>query len=290
MKWWKKDCADADSLEMKELIRQWGWEGYGRLEAIRGMIGQRVTDKCQTFALQMDDGRPYPVELLSHDLGMTVPRLFNFCGFLSAKGLIEREAWESQKLISMPGLKKMADEYTSRVRTKSRHSPDQEQNRQEQITTEQNRLDNNRQEQKEFVEGLRRQVNRQLGDGGEEVLNLGDEDFRVWFSGVREIISEENCGRPNNPFTWVPTTGSFESDLRKLLTQLKDDEKMRILREAYNLLDGQMNWPKYVRLVILYTVRTSGRITVREPFKYALGMIRKPSAIASESADGILSG
>jgi hypothetical protein len=108
------------------MIDEWGWEWYGRYWAILGKIGMLVTESRQTFALQTNNGSPFPLKLLANDLGTTVERLENFLAYLSDNHLIDKKAWDEKRLIFCPKLKDRADEYTKKLLTKSRHSPEQE--------------------------------------------------------------------------------------------------------------------------------------------------------------------
>lgn len=126
MKWFKMDCDAQENLDMRKLIDEWGWDWYGRYWAILGKIGMLITEKRQTFALQTNDDRPFPVKLLANDLGTTVERLTAFCKFLADNRLIDTQAWNRRSLIYAPKLRERADEYTEKLRRKSRHSHSQE--------------------------------------------------------------------------------------------------------------------------------------------------------------------
>lgn len=144
MKWWKKPCDEANSVDMRELISMWGWDWYGRYDAIIGMVGQQVSDQRQTFALQMKDGRAYPLALLAKDLGTNVRRLTNFCRFLADRNLIDKQAWDRENLIFIPRLELLADEYIRKLRKKSRQTPDNV--RLEESRTEENKEDEKKRE------------------------------------------------------------------------------------------------------------------------------------------------
>jgi hypothetical protein len=126
MKWFKMDCDAQENLDMRKLVAEWGWDWYGRYHAIIGKVGMLVTEKRQTFALQTNNGEPFPVRLLADDLSTTVERLSTFCKYLADNRLIDKEAWDNKNLIFIPKLKERTDEYTARLGTKSRHCPDQE--------------------------------------------------------------------------------------------------------------------------------------------------------------------
>lgn len=126
MKWYKMDCDAQENLDMKKLVEDWGWEWYGRYWAILGKIGMLVTEKHQAFALQTNNGQPFPLKLLSDDLSTTVERLSDFCNYLADNHLIDKKVWYTKSLIFAPKLRERADEYTKKLLTKSRHSPEQE--------------------------------------------------------------------------------------------------------------------------------------------------------------------
>ena len=126
MKWYKMDCDAQENLDMRKMVDEWGWDWYGRYYAIVGKVGMLVTDKCQSFALQTNNGCPFPVRLLANDLGTNVERLSDFCQYLADNRLIDAEAWNTKKLIFIPKLRERADEYTKKLLTNSRHSPEQE--------------------------------------------------------------------------------------------------------------------------------------------------------------------
>jgi hypothetical protein len=124
MKWLKMDCDAQENLDMRKLVEDWGWDWYGRYWAILGKIGMLVTEKCQTFALQTNNGCPFPVKLLANDLSTNVERLSDFCRYLADNRLIDPEAWNDKKLIYVPKLRERADEYTRKLLTKSGDSPE----------------------------------------------------------------------------------------------------------------------------------------------------------------------
>ena len=129
MKWYKMDCDAQENIDMKKLIDEWGWDWYGRYWAILGKIGMLVNERQQTFALQTNNGSPFSIRLLSNELGTTVERLMDFCKYLSDNRLIDESAWVNKTLIYCPKLKDRADEYTKKLLTNSRQTPDQEQNK-----------------------------------------------------------------------------------------------------------------------------------------------------------------
>lgn len=121
------------------------------------------------------------------------------------------------------------------------------------------------------------------------VLRLHDPEFGAWTRRIQQLIAQENSDRRKNPFTWRPTAGSIESDLRGLIYRVSDELKTRILYEAYNILHEKLNWPNYVELAILYTMRTSRKTPIHSPYQFVISVLKKPAEIVSARSDGILS-
>jgi hypothetical protein len=120
------------------------------------------------------------------------------------------------------------------------------------------------------------------------VLRLYGPELSGWILGIKALIAQENQGRPRNPFDWRPTCGSFEQDMKNLIYKLGDDEKIRILHEAYNTLGERVNWPRYVELAIRYTIRTSEKLKIVSPFAFTMKVMRTPGEIVGSCADGRL--
>ncbi|MGB5873806.1 MAG: hypothetical protein WBH56_08775 [Bacteroidota bacterium] len=283
MKWFKLDCRFQDTLEIRELIAEWGMCGYGWLLTIYAKVGALVDEKRQTFDLTMPDGRPFPLRLLSKDLSTTVKRLSDFCGFLSAKGLIDTEAWRSKNRILVPQMAEWGHEYIRKVRKKSGQTPAQEQEGE----TEGEGERESEEEKNKNGDGLRRGGN---SSDGEPLLNLNEEEFQRWKGDIHRMIAAENASRPHNRFEWIPTASSQEVDFRMLLSALNDEDKLDILARARNALGDQGGWPQYVRLWILYTVKSSDKKRVEAPYKYIRTMLRFPEILAGEMKDGKLAG
>jgi len=130
------DCDAQDNLDLRIMIDDWGWDWYGRYWAILGKIGMLINEDNLTFALQTNNGRPFPVKQLSDDCSTTVERMTNFLNFLADNHLIDKKSWHEKNLIYSPKLEKRADEYTKKLLanrdklpTNSRHAPDQEEDK-----------------------------------------------------------------------------------------------------------------------------------------------------------------
>ena len=142
MKWWKMNCDLAESLEMRQMISEWGWDWYGRYITIIGKILRRVGEQTHESSLETDNGSPYPLKLLARDLGTNERRLSDFGDYLAKNDLIDREAWNVKKLIFMPNTEKLTDEYTRKLRRGSGQTPEQEERRREKNISEEKRENN----------------------------------------------------------------------------------------------------------------------------------------------------
>jgi hypothetical protein len=124
----------------------------------------------------------------------------------------------------------------------------------------------------------------------EFVLRLHNGEFEMFVQEIKTLIARENQHRTRNPFVWTPTaTGGIEADLRGLIYRMKDEDKLNILYAAYKTLGEKWNWAEYVKLAVKYTVKTSTKTPIREPFKFVMAILRKPGELSSAKADGRLS-
>lgn len=140
----------------------------------------------------------------------------------------------------------------------------------------------------------RRDQAKNLGElrDADFVLRLHDKEFKGWFEAQRRAIANENkCRRNGSPFTWDVHKGmNFESQMRALIYKLSDEEKLRILRESYKILNEKLNWPDYVELSIRYVLVASRKRRVESPFELTMHMLRRPGEIISARSDGLLAG
>lgn len=275
MKWFKLDADTYRNPDLRILRQKYGWEGFGRYIAILCMVAEQVHDDSMTFDLRINGGDPTPIALLADDLRMKTGHVVEMCGNLAALGLIDREAWESEKRIYVPNMAKRLDDTARKVRTLSGGSP---------ARTEQNR-----------IEQKRTSVKRGAAASGDALLNLdfvlrtSDDEFKMFVAQAQATINRENDTR-RQKFVWDTTTGGLEADLRKLIYKTPDDRKRSILTEAYTLLGEKINWPAYVLLAISYTVRSAQRVRINSAYKYTISMMSKPALLAGAHFDGGLRG
>ncbi|MEW6511865.1 MAG: hypothetical protein AB1428_13015 [Bacteroidota bacterium] len=155
-----------------------------------------------------------------------------------------------------------------------------------------NDLPNERSEKKLVVDAPRREPANTLRELKDQdfVLRLHDKEFTGWMASIKRLIAVENQGRPRNPFSWTPQTGSFESDMKSLIYKVPDGVKIDILTAAGNVLSEKLNWPDYCELAIKYTIRASQRKRIATPYGFCVAALKKPYEIVSARTDGILSG
>lgn len=122
------------------------------------------------------------------------------------------------------------------------------------------------------------------------VLRTYDDEFPPWTEKILRVIGAENRSRPQNGFTWKPTTKNVQQDLRGLMYGLNDDEKKSILWDAYNILDQRINWPAYLELGIRYMIRASEKTPIHTPFQFMKALLKKPGDIIAAVADGKIAG
>jgi hypothetical protein len=222
MKWFKMDCDIQDNLDMRKLIDEWGWDWFGRYCAIVGKVGMLVTEHRQTFALQTNDGSPFPIRLLSNDLSTNVERLSNFCQYLADNRLIDQDSWNSKKLIFIPKLRERADEYTRKLLTNSRHSPDQE----VEVEVEVDKIrtssytDNNKYEKIDLEQHLLEHWGREGKQGSGVMIQFVDLIRRTSREKVLEAI--EIAGRYNKKsFAYVQAIVEPKNDHDKKVEEMK---------------------------------------------------------------------
>lgn len=286
MKWYKMDCDAQDNLDMVKLVDEWGWEWYGRYYAILGKIGMLVTERRQTFALQTNNGCPFPVKLLSNDLGTNVERLTNFLNYLSDNNLIDKKAWREKGLIFCPKLRERADEYTKKLLTKSRQSPDQEEEEEVDIEEDKNK--------KDIVTRQKATTERELLESNFK-LRLDADEFQLFKRRVLGLISDWNTqrGQSGKPaFVWTQTVGSFDADLTKLIygRPFTDESKKKLLYDVFNLTQGRLNWPTYVEMGIEAMLKATEKTAVRQPYRWLVAMLQKPSELHNAAEAGTIAG
>ena len=246
------DCDAQENLDMRKLVEDWGWDWYGRYWAICGKVGMLVTEKQQTFALQTNNGDPFPVKLLANDLGTNVERLSAFCKYLADNHLIDKLSWERKSLIYIPKLKERADEYTKKLLTKSRHSPEQE------VEVDKNKKEKKKEQEHTVPKSQPNDVSIVIEYGREIHLSdvecekffdyytangwkVGKNPMKDWKSAVR------NWKRNNNKFNGANNAGTFkgnrQSDQTARATYSKSPEQVeqdvRNTAESIRLLRQQ---------------------------------------------------
>lgn len=122
------------------------------------------------------------------------------------------------------------------------------------------------------------------------ILRPHKAEFDLWCSRILGCIARENERRNGNPFTWNPKTGTIIDDLRGLVYggKLSDEQKRKILEEAYNTLKERLNWLNYVELAITYTIVVSRHKRIQSPFLFTKALLTNPRELVNAKSDGIL--
>lgn len=151
-------------------------------------------------------------------------------------------------------------------------------------------------EEEEDEDKEKNTVTRDCAATGEElkktdfILRLKDEEKSIFLSSIYQLIKDENVTRPRNPFRWQPRPGCTpEKDWLALIYQdWTDDEKVKILTDALNLLHGKLNWSNYVTIGIKYLIRATRKSPIRTHYGFVRMVLKQPLKLASESFDGVL--
>ena len=113
----------------------------------------------------------------------------------------------------------------------------------------------------------------------DEVYRLHDEEFALLVEYVKKICASAR-------FTWDPTTGSIETDLRSLIYKWNDAERERIMREVQNAYGGRFNWAALIVDGVRYAIRASKRIRISSPYGFIRkAFVEKPSEILTARED-----
>ena len=110
------------------------------------------------------------------------------------------------------------------------------------------------------------------------LLRPDEAEFAIWNARIKAKIAQSNG---NAPFTWRPTTGSFESDLKKLVYSFPDERKRSLLWETYNSL-GILNWLKYVERGIDVMLEAARRKPIHDPYKFMVSILQVPAQLIPE--------
>ena len=115
------------------------------------------------------------------------------------------------------------------------------------------------------------------------VLRLHNGEFDAFALKVKKLCAEHR-------FTWTPTTGSIESDLRCLVYKTSDDRKLQILGNLLNVYQERSNWAEYIFDAVRHTIATSRKVRITHPYRFIVGCILdRPMEIISSKSDGLLS-
>lgn len=133
MKWFKHYSDAHGNVKLKDVIMEYGMEGYGFWWVCDELIAQQGTN----FRIKSEKNWK---KHLSFDSGLEIKKVDQLLNYFSDIRLIDKKALENGDLF-IPKLKDYGDEYTDKVRRMSRQSPDTirlDKTRTEEIRLEQN--------------------------------------------------------------------------------------------------------------------------------------------------------
>lgn len=114
MKWFMHDSDAHDDLKLRKVIRKFGMEGYGVFWMIVELL---AVEENQI------DLKKYPVNLLAEDFRVNEARFKSMLALFGQECLLDAKKLD-QGVLYCPTLEKRADEYTKRVRRKSKQCSD----------------------------------------------------------------------------------------------------------------------------------------------------------------------
>ena len=126
MKWFRHFSRAGYNNDLKALINEWGLDWYGRWWLLVEMVAEDVRDDHLTFRLDNNDGSPVSLDLVARHCRTRVEQLSNFCGYLSKRNLIDPTEWNEKKMIFIPKVKELCDEWIRKVLKNSGATPEQE--------------------------------------------------------------------------------------------------------------------------------------------------------------------
>ncbi len=115
MKWFMHDSDAHDDLKLRKVIRKYGMEGYG----VFWMILEHLAAEGNGGI----DLKKYSVNHLAEDFKVNETRFKGILALFGAECLLDQKKLD-QGVLHCPSLEKRADEYTKRVRRKSKQCPD----------------------------------------------------------------------------------------------------------------------------------------------------------------------
>jgi hypothetical protein len=136
----------------------------------------------------------------------------------------------------------------------------------------------------------RKKMNDSKTTEGEFVLRPDDDLFELFMYDVVGMIEYENMSRVRKPFVWTPVTGTFRDEMQRIVYRFTNDEKKKLLTDAYNILNGKLVWTDYALIGICYTIRTTLKEKIVNPCGFTCKVLRTPYTLISAVTDGILSG
>lgn len=143
MKWFKHEASASLDAKLQEVLLDYGLEGYGLYWYCLELISGTVTPDNLTFELEHD------ARIIARNVGSTVQKVEEMMTKFIELGLFDND----DGVIKCLKLAKKTDEYTAKLLTKSRQTPDKVptlsgQNPEKSVLIEENRIEEKRREKK----------------------------------------------------------------------------------------------------------------------------------------------
>jgi hypothetical protein len=119
MKWLKLDCDFQDDPKVRLLMEQWGAEkALSFWPLLLAFVGAHSRGTCRVKVDPAGEFTPQYIAKRLHTKPSVLPELLRSCGQLA---LICPDSWGQNSEIFIPNMMKRVDEYTQKLRTKSRY-------------------------------------------------------------------------------------------------------------------------------------------------------------------------
>jgi hypothetical protein len=116
MKWFKHQTDASEDIKIKRLEVDYPSEGY----AFYFKTVEKVGKEGSNYQLKLEK---YPLELLASDFKIPIEKLKKIFAKMGEITLIDKKSF-SKGIISIPNMKNYADDYSDKVRRKSRQGSD----------------------------------------------------------------------------------------------------------------------------------------------------------------------
>ena len=125
VKWFKTESTIFDNANIQRVIDKFGYAGAGRYLQILAEIAKRINKDNLHYSLRNNNGSPVTIGELSRLLRTISEPLENFIDYLVESHPLDKEPWESEKVVSCRKMAKWAEEYTRKLRVRGGSAADE---------------------------------------------------------------------------------------------------------------------------------------------------------------------